>query len=141
MGYKVVAPIETNPLEGIGLGISYNTLKPIYISIDQAIENVKNLLLTRKGERLIHINFGTELLNILFEPNVADLKDEIRDIINDAIDYWLPYVNIDNIDIITAEDDPSLPHNIKITITVSINELRDETIVFAVNESGELEVR
>ncbi len=36
------------------------------------------------------------------------------------LDYWLPNINLVNIDVVTAEDDPNLPHELKITITFSV---------------------
>ena len=82
MGFQVVRDIETNSLEGIALGISYETMRPIFVSIDQTLENLKNLLLTRKGERFYQPLFGSDLLEILFEPNISELKQEIQSIVD-----------------------------------------------------------
>lgn len=140
MGFQVVRDIETNSLEGIALGISYETMRPIFVSIDQTLENLKNLLLTRKGERFYQPFFGSDLLEILFEPNISELKQEIQEIITQPINFWLPYVNIESIDIVTAEDDPTLNHAMKISINVSINDFETETITFTVDDNGALEV-
>jgi len=140
MGFQVVRDIETNSLEGIALGISYETMRPIFVSIDQTLENLKNLLLTRKGERFYQPFFGSDLLEILFEPNISELKQEIQEIITQPINFWLPYVNIESIDIVTAEDDPTLNHVMKISINVSINDFETETITFTVDDNGALEV-
>jgi len=140
MGFQVVRDIETNSLEGIALGISYETMRPIFVSIDQTLENLKNLLLTRKGERFYQPFFGSDLLEILFEPNISELKQEIQEIITQPINFWLPYVNIESIDIVTAEDDPTLNHVMIISINVSINDFETETITFTVDDNGALEV-
>ena len=140
MGFQVVRDIETNSLEGIALGISYETMRPIFVSIDQTLENLKNLLLTRKGERFYQPLFGSDLLEILFEPNISELKQEIQEIITQPINFWLPYVNIESIDIVTAEDDPTLNHVMIISINVSINDFETETITFTVDDNGALEV-
>ena len=140
MGFQVVRDIETNSFEGIALGISYETMRPIFVSIDQTLENLKNLLLTRKGERFYQPLFGSDLLEILFEPNVSELKQEIQEIITEPINFWLPYVNIESIDIVTAEDDPTLNHVMKISINISINDFETETITFTVDDNGALEV-
>ena len=140
MGFQVVRDIETNSLEGIALGISYETMRPIFVSINQTLENLKNLLLTRKGERFYQPLFGSDLLEILFEPNLSELKEEIQEIITEPINFWLPYVNIDSIDIVTAEDDPTLNHTMKISVNISINDFETETITFTVDDNGTLEV-
>lgn len=49
-------------------------------------QSIKNLLLTRKGERLFNYNIGTSLADLLFEPadyGTADtIRDEIKVILN-----------------------------------------------------------
>ena len=87
MGYRVVSPDEVNTNQN-GLGISYNggdarVFKPLNLTNKQALENLKNLLLTRIGERYLQPNFGTQLLNILFEPATESIKPEVEDIITD----------------------------------------------------------
>ena len=142
MAYQIITnQTEINNSE-IALGIKLNFNVPgvfdlNYLSIDQAVDNLKNLLLTRKGERVHKVNFGTPLLDILFEPNVSNLKQQIETEVTDAISFWLPYISIEQFDIVTAEDDPNLPHNIKISITFGIsNSLKSETITVTANESG-----
>ena len=115
MGYRVVSPDEVNTNQN-GLGISYNggdarVFKPLNLTNKQALENLKNLL-----------------------------KPEVEDIITEPINFWLPYIDIENIEIITAEDDPSLPHNIKITITFSVGSFESEDITISANENGTIEV-
>ncbi len=65
---------------GIGISIPFtNTdggLFPItFTTRDQAISNLKNLLLTREGERLFLPTFGTNIQDVLFEPNFDTLKE------------------------------------------------------------------
>lgn len=65
-----------------------------YLSIDQAVSNVKNLILTVKGERVMHPNFGTNIRRFLFEPNYPNLREAVLTEITDAIAFWLPYIVI-----------------------------------------------
>ena len=51
MGFEIVNRKETNVAENKALGISITSFRPIFISIQQAKQNLINLLLTRKGER------------------------------------------------------------------------------------------
>lgn len=145
MAYQIISnqqESENSVVSEIALGVKLNFNNPgvfdlNYLSIDQARDNLKNLLLTRKGERLHNVNFGTLLLNLVFEPNVSDLKQEIETLITDEISFWLPYIAIQQFDIVTAEDDPNLPHNVKISITFGINgSLKIETVTVTADESG-----
>ena len=49
-------------------------------------QSIKNLLLTRKGERLFNVDIGTSLTDLLFEPvdyGTADtIRDEIKVVLN-----------------------------------------------------------
>ena len=94
-------------------------------------------MLTRIGERVHKVNFGTPLLDILFEPNVSNLKQDIELAVTDAIAFWLPYITIEEFDIVTAEDNPNLPHNISIAITFGIDgSLKSETVTLNADETG-----
>ena len=74
-----------------------------YLSIDQAVVNLKNLVLTLKGERVMHPNFGTNIRRYLFEPNLQSLRDEVGRDIEEAIKFWLPYINISNLEVTIPE--------------------------------------
>ena len=68
-----------------------------YQTSEQVKSNIKNLILTRKGERLMHPTFGTDLYNTLFNQNTDDLESEIERSIDRAIQEWMPYISIDEI--------------------------------------------
>ena len=51
------------------LQMSTNTFNQSYDNLVQLKSNVRNLLLTKKGERLAQPTFGTNLHRLLFEPN------------------------------------------------------------------------
>jgi len=115
---------QTTPNGAIGIQLPFNGITGVIsstvTSLEQAISNLKNLLLTYKGERINQPNFGTDLSQVLFQPNLANLKPIITEIITDAVSYWLPYINITSIDIVTADDDPDLTYEIKISISFNV---------------------
>jgi phage baseplate assembly protein W len=80
--------------------------------------------------------FGTNLLNIIFEPNINELKDDISELLRAPINYWIPSITIEDIVIITNEDDPNLIHNLKITINYSIQNFSTQTITFTSSTTG-----
>jgi hypothetical protein len=98
-------------------------------------------LLTRKGERYLQPNFGTDLLNLVFEPNVTELKEFITDTITDAVSFWLPYIIITNLEIVTQEDDPNMIHDIKISVTFTVSGTESEkTITIFAGQDGILKI-
>ena len=63
-------------------------------TLEQAKHNLKNLLLTMKGERLGHPEFGCEIHNLIFEQISEDINDTIEEKIKEAVDIWLPYITV-----------------------------------------------
>ena len=80
-----------------------NTFNQTYDNLEQLKSNVKNLLLTNKGERLAMPNFGCGLQSLLFEQNDEELNDKILNTIESSINFWLPQLLINSIEI-TADD-------------------------------------
>ena len=68
-----------------------------YTTKDQIKSNIKSLLLTQKGERVMQPNFGSDLRKRLFEPITQDLDSIIEDNITEAINTWMPYVTVESI--------------------------------------------
>ena len=141
MGY-VFENINPKTLSNdIALGVQFPMNYPAvfnstYTTLEAVKTNIKNLLLTRKGERVMHPNFGSDLLSIIFEPNVSELKGEIQQIISEPISFWIPQVSLDTVDTITAEDDPTLQYNVKITINFDLIEtVENDTIVIFASEN------
>jgi len=128
----------------LGISLNFNgpgIFEPIYLSDTQALENLKNLLLTRLGERILQPTFGCRLFDILFQPNVFELKNEIKDIIIQPVNFWLPYIIIDEVDVVTNQDDPNLVHHVQITITFSISRFETRAITITASETGVVEVQ
>lgn len=146
MGYRIISTetTTTNTANPTVLGISYKSddtiFTPIYTTTAQALENLRTLLLTRVGERYGYPQFGTHLLNILFEPNVNELKTDIQEIIESKVSYYLPYITINEIKTITREDEPTADHYVTITINFSVGNFDTRSIQLAVNDAGVLTV-
>jgi phage baseplate assembly protein W len=105
-----------------------------YQTSEQVKSNIKNLILTRKGERLMHPNFGTDLYNTLFNQNTDELESEIERSIDRAIQEWMPYISIDEILV-----DQTNTNRDTYFFTVTLNfrvagQQNLETITFNINE-------
>jgi phage baseplate assembly protein W len=80
------------PLDHSQEGFFYKT-KTI---LEQAKSNMRNLLLTSKGERVMQPEFGSTLTDVLFNQG-EDVENEIDEAIREAVSNWLPYVIINEI--------------------------------------------
>jgi phage baseplate assembly protein W len=122
LGNKVV--IDTEEYNDYAVGITLpiqigNTaFNQSFTTKEQVESNLKNLLFTKKGERIMQPEFGCGLQELLFQPNDSDLEEQIEDTINEAVSFWLPYIRINEIDI---QSDPAQRDvnriNVKVTYT------------------------
>lgn len=102
-----------------------------FTSLEEAKSNLMNLLLTRKGERLMHPDFGTDIYGLLFSQITKDLNIKIEKQIRKAAEVWLPYVALSNVEVdISEENIENNKINIKVGFTLArdINQY-DEIIV------------
>ena len=104
---------------------------------DQALSNLKCLLLTRKGERPFQPLFGTDLPSFLFEQITDKLLNSLRDTIAEDIKFWLPYIKMKDI-IVTKDDDR---HIVNFSFTFSVGESNaNQIIILEVSEQGGLSI-
>jgi|TARA_B100000035_G_scaffold157660_1_gene134352 phage baseplate assembly protein W len=76
-------------------------------SVEQSKYNIRNLLLTKKGERLGNPQFGSDLINVLFEQE-DDVESKVEESIRSSVSQFLPFVNIVKLDINFSETNKSL---------------------------------
>jgi len=63
----------------------------------QVKSNIRNLLLTERGERVFQPNFGSNLKSLLFEQITPTLLENVENDIRESLSTWLPYVNVNNL--------------------------------------------
>lgn len=66
-----------------------------YSDMERAKNNLKMLLMTSRGERPLMPTYGSELRELLFEPNVEDHVDELfEDAVRESATTWMPEITI-----------------------------------------------
>ena len=105
--------------------------------IEAVKNNIKNLLSTHKGERYMQPNLGLNLRKFLFEQFTDELRIQIENDILDTFDFWLPFVQVKNLEI-KMSDATSGVNNNKLVINVLFNITRDSNTLESVQvEIGE----
>jgi len=135
MGYELrYNPIDLLPDVAVGIklpivSVDGRLFDLSYSTEEQAISNLKNLILTRRGERVMQPFFGTTLQDSLFEQDTTLLISGIKDSISQAVAFWLPYITINKLDVtpVTAVASAFEEHGVTISITVSINGQQSNT--------------
>ena len=90
-------------------------------TLQQTRSNIKNLLLTIKGERLGNPTFGSDLMTVIFEQDDGTLGNRIEEAIRASISEWLPYVNVKKVETVADERNPNLL-NVRIDFTIDIDQ-------------------
>ena len=91
-------------------------------TIEAVKNNIKNLLNTNLGERLMQPEIGMGLRNLLFEQMTEEKIITIQDQILDRFKIWLPFVEVRNIKIQTSDDNTNVDTNTMIVkILFNIN--------------------
>lgn len=99
--------------------------------LDQASHNLRNLLLTIKGERPGEPEFGSDLYQILFEQITDDIALPIEEAILEAVDVWLSYIDIRNIEVgFDEQDNNRIIVNITFSVSIDPNNVQDLALVF-----------
>ena len=114
---------DLNPDVSIGLTLPFNRgssglFPQSETTLEQAGSNIKNLLLTAKGERVMQPDFGSRLRELLFEQYTEDLEERVREEIQQAMSTWLPYIVISQVDVIQDETNPN---QTKVDLDFSLN--------------------
>lgn len=68
--------------------------------------NLIHLLLTRKGSRYYLPDFGTRLYEYIFDQNDMMTYEIIEDEIREGVRKYIPNLDINSINIVSAEEDP-----------------------------------
>jgi hypothetical protein len=140
LGKVNVVDLAENDYKVLGIGInstsnSNGIFAVNYTTLTQAKDNLKNLILTRKGERLMQPEFGCDVWRVLFEQMDGNvIETSIETSILDAVSIWLPYLNIDTI--VFDYDENDIDNNriaLDIKFSLVSNKNLSESIQITVN--------
>ncbi len=78
---------------------------------------IMHLIFTPKGQRLRNPNFGTRLIQFIFNPNDSTSFSDVVSEIKETISMWIPNCTIKDIDVAEAENGLQLFARIQYTLT------------------------
>tara|TARA_R110000824_G_scaffold224611_1_gene412289 strand:+ start:1199 stop:1651 length:453 start_codon:yes stop_codon:yes gene_type:complete len=118
---------DTNIFVGLDLPIRRGDGKEGYFAststtIEAVKNNIKNLLKTDKGERLMQPNFGLNLKSYLFEQITNELILLIQNDIVDTFRVWLPFVDIKELKVIPGPGGDVGDNTLNINIVFNIKQ-------------------
>ena len=140
LGKINVTDLKENDYKVLGIGINKSSnqggmFAVNYTTLTQAKDNITNLLMTKKGERLGQPEFGCDIWKVLFEPIVdGEIDDKIETSIIDAVYKWLPYLTVN--EIIVDYDDIDTDNNkidVEINFSLTSNPNLKESVKVNIN--------
>ena len=109
---------------GISLPLEYGTkgfFNQTKTTLQQAQHNIRNLLLTIKGERLGNPEFGSDLMKVVFEQQDELLESKIEEAIRASMDRWLSYITLKEIKVNPGSNENEVVVDLKFTINMNQN--------------------
>lgn len=132
LGSKIVKDTQSFNDYAIGISlpiqITNTAFSQTFQTSEQVKSNIKNLLLTKRGERILQPEFGSGLQELLFEPNVDDFEGRIEDTINESLEQWLPYVTAEEI-VVDSSDTLRDNNRINVSVKFRIGDNADLNVV------------
>ena len=87
-------------------------------------QNLKMILLTHPGERIMVPDFGVGLPRFIFElENDEDIYDELMDRIREQIIIYLPVIKVNNLSMESYPDEAYV--NVRLDYTIDFLEIKD----------------
>jgi phage baseplate assembly protein W len=126
--YGIVLPIAHGP-HGY-----FNQSRSVF---EQVKTNINMLLRTKRGERRMNPDFGSGMWSILFEQNTDNIKIIIENTIRKDIGRWMPYVNVESVNVDNTSDSTQHRINVSVTFTVpSSGVFEQQTLQVAMNTTN-----
>ena len=95
-------------------------------TLEAVKQNVLNLCSTEMGERVMQPNLGVSIKKYLFEPFSEDLVVRVQDTIVESMNFWLPFVQLNDIQVKMSDDDSDVGRS-TMEISVDFSLKRDPT--------------
>jgi uncharacterized protein len=137
IGRKVVKDTESD-FDSFAYGITSPTkrgavmFEQTFTSYDAAKSNLRNLMLTARGERVMQPEFGTGLHELLFEPFDDTYESRLQEMITQSVNFWLPYITIESIEV-DMSDEMKDRHTANVSIQFTVgNDIETQEITFTV---------
>ena len=124
---------------GLGLPMQHDDVNGFFPGTSTTLSptgsNIRNLLLTNKGERVGQPTFGADIFLTLFEPMGDELITSVEEKISEAMADWLPHVLVNKL-VVEPDEVEVNQMNIELEFSLVMNPTVYEaiTLSFATGE-------
>jgi len=99
-------------------------------TLESIKNNIKLLLQTNLGERVFQPGIGMNLKRLMFEPLTEDTIIQIENNIVDSLQRWMPFVNINDIQVNSEDEINQLNIKVVFNINRTPNSLESVQVAF-----------
>jgi phage baseplate assembly protein W len=125
-----IFPIDQQPRNAVGLAYPFSTafdqeqlqtlslpsaslagdvpFKLNYTTSDQLKSNIVTFFSTKKGERFLNPNYGSNISNYLFEQITNDTAGGIEQLVTDELALNFPQLNLKSLEILQSADEQQM---------------------------------
>ncbi|HAI38125.1 MAG TPA: hypothetical protein DCM40_08390 [Maribacter sp.] len=116
-GISPKLPLQLDKRDGIALN---KTLK------ETVKQNLKMLVLTSPGERLMLPEYGVGIRNFLFEQNVSSVRSDIASKIREQVKTYMPFITLEDI---TFAEMPENSYVLNLAIKYSVPQIINDEVL------------
>ena len=101
-----INPIDLDSSKAVGVKLPFDgkaVFNLNYTTKDAIKPNLTNFLLTGRGERYLNPSFGSDFRNILFNPIVENLAQEIESTVASEMSIYFPQIEVTQIQVDAIE--------------------------------------
>ena len=95
-----------------------------YTTSDQLKSNITTYFSTKKGERFLNPNYGSNVFNQLFDPMTPVLGENLEQLIKDELQLNFPQVNLTSVEILQSTDS----HTIVVSLGYRVFNNEEDTL-------------
>ena len=133
---------DLNPDVTIGLELplthhsNFGFFRTTKTLLEQTKYNLRNLLLTKKGERLGNPEFGCDVHTVLFENvGAGDFESRIEETIMEAVTTQLPHVQVNKIESSLSAQDKNT-HIVNLSFSIDTDQTKEEELTIDITAEG-----
>ena len=119
---------------GLGLPMQHDEVNGFFpgtsTTLSQTGSNIRNLLLTNRGERVGQPTFGADIVLTLFEPMSDQLINSVEEKVSEAIADWMPHVLVNKL-VVEPDETEVNQLNIELEFSLTMNPDIFETITLS----------
>jgi hypothetical protein len=96
---------------------------------DRVASDILHVIFTPKGQRLRHPDFGTDLIQYIFEPNNESTWGGVKTEIQNSVARWVDGVTLNNIEVLTNDDGMQIFVRIDYTVQEGKNSYKNSIAI------------